>query len=66
MGNIMGTCIGWRFTTNFFFNSKEEENMSFSRIMKASTSPEAMTAKTNVHFEFVYEQKDNMLCLKFG
>jgi hypothetical protein len=61
MSNIMGTCIGWRFTTNFFFNA-EEDSMSFSRSFRLATSDE-QAAKA---FEFTYEEKDDVLCLKFG
>jgi hypothetical protein len=64
MSRIIGSCVGWRFTTNFFFNNNEEHNLSFSQIFRAQLSPEA--AKSDVHFDFIYEQKDGVLCLKFG
>lgn len=64
MSNTMGSCVGLRFTTNFFFSS-EKENMSFSKAFRAAISPEAQTEKS-VQFEFAYEEKDGVLCLKFG
>jgi hypothetical protein len=64
MSNIMGSCVGLRFTTNFFFDS-EKENMSFSKAFRAAISTETQTEKS-VSFEFVYEEKNGVLCLKFG
>jgi hypothetical protein len=62
MSNIMGTCIGWRFTTNFFFSGKKDDT-SFPQLFRLAITPEAVTAKA---FEFEYEEKAGVLCLKFG
>jgi hypothetical protein len=64
MSNIMGSCVGLRFTTNFFFSS-EKENMSFSKAFRLAILSEAQAEKS-VQFEFAYEEKDGVLCLKFG
>jgi hypothetical protein len=62
MRGFMGSCIGWRFTTNFFSNENEAAT-SFSQFFRLAISPEAIAAKA---FEFVYEEKDDVLCLKFS
>jgi hypothetical protein len=62
--NTVGSCVGLRFTTNFFFSS-EKENMSFSKAFRAAISPEVQTGKS-VQFEFSYEEKNGVLCLKFS
>jgi hypothetical protein len=64
MNNTMGSSVGLRFTTNFFF-SNEKENMSFSKAFRLAISPEAQTEKS-VQFEFAFEEKDGGLYLKFG
>lgn len=63
---ITSKCTGWGLTTNSFFNDEEESMSSFSQMFRVLISPEALAAKSNVQFDFVYEQKDGVLCLKVG
>jgi hypothetical protein len=63
-GNMMGSCTGKRFTTNFFFDGEGQGMVSFSQIFRAQLLPEA--AESKLRFDFAYEQKDGVLCLKFG
>jgi len=64
MSNIVGSCTGGGVTTNFFFNSKKED-ISFSKAFQLAILPEVQTSKS-LSFEFVHEEKNGVLCLKFS
>jgi len=59
--NFLGSCTGAYFTFSSFFNN--DDDRSFSKLFRASTTPAALEAKA---FEVALEEFQGVECIKFG